>query len=346
MTFFAGVFYSTQTMRNLLRQPCERGHLARLTYNVRTRDTQRPRLNIPPIRRPTQPRSRRWLPLLLLVSTLIFSLSCQDSTDKKVKTNKAPSQKSSRVANEKFQASLPTGFTLPDGTDAVGNRILADYGSMFVARGGAVPPPVVVFADESSVTQWQSSVKQERADIGGISVELQSPAMKALMEARDEAQNDGLDITPRGTDAARRSYGETVKLWQSRVNPGLAHWVKEGSLTKEEADRIGALSPRDQIPEVLRLEESGSYFSTDFSKSILYSVAAPGTSQHISMLAFDVKEHDNSRVRSILADHGWFQTVSSDMPHFTFLGVKEDELATLGLKKTTNGGRTFWVPDL
>jgi hypothetical protein len=34
------------------------------------------------------------------------------------------------------------------------------------------------------------------------------------------------------------------------------------------------------------------------------------------------------------------------MPHFTFLGVKEDELPSLGLKEVTNGGRSFWVPDL
>ena len=224
--------------------------------------------------------------------------------------------------------------------------MLADYGSVFVARGGAVPPPAIVFEDEVSVTNWQASVKQERVDFGGISIELQSPAMKALLEARDEAQKAKLDITPRGTDAARRTFTETVKLWESRVNPGLTHWVENGRLPREDAAHIRGLSPHDQIPEILRLESSGIFFSSDFSKSILYSVAAPGTSQHISMLAFDVKEHDNAKVRSILAEHGWFQTVSSDMPHFTFLGVKEDELPSLGLKKTTNGGRTFWVPDL
>ena len=261
-------------------------------------------------------------------------------------SSKSPTQKSSRVTNEKFKASLPSGFKLPDDTDEVGNRVLADYGAVFVARGGAVPPPSVVFADEESVKSWQSSIQQERTDFGGISIELQSPAMKALLEARDEARNANLDITPRGTDAARRTYEETVKLWQSRVNPGLTHWVEDGRLKREDAAHIRGLSPHDQIPEILRLEADGLYFSTDFSKSILYSVAAPGTSQHISMLAFDVKEFDNRTVRSILANHGWFQTVSSDMPHFTFLGVKEDELPSLGLKKTTNGGRTFWVPDL
>jgi len=284
----------------------------------------------------------------LIFSILITVVGCLNSNKNSTNSasSKSPSQKSSRVTNEKFKASLPAGFKLPDDTDNVGNRVLADYGAVFVARGGAVPPPSVVFDNEYSVKEWQSSVKQERADIGGINIELQAPAMKALAEARDEAQKANLNITPRGTDAARRTYEETVKLWESRVNPGLTHWVEQGRIQREDAAHIRGLSPHDQIPEILRLEADGIFFSTDFSKSILYSVAAPGTSQHISMLAFDVKEHDNPKVRAIMAQHGWFQTVSSDMPHFTFLGVKEDELPSLGLKETTNGGRSFWVPDL
>ena len=64
------------------------------------------------------------------------------------------------------------------------------------------------------------------------------------------------------------------------------------------------------------------------------------------MLALDVTEHENSQARSILAKHGWYQTVVSDLPHFTFLGVAEADLPRLGLKKTTDGGRTFWIPEL
>jgi hypothetical protein len=279
---------------------------------------------------------------------LVLSFACWKSDENR---NGSPPpdaspKKSNRIKNQKFLSSLPSGFKLPDDSDEVGMRMLSDYGAMFVARGGAVPPPTVVFADEAAVSSWQASVKPARADFGGINIELQGPAMKALTEARDEARASRLDITPRGPDAARRTYAETVKLWQSRVDPGLSHWVSAGSLTKEEAARIRALSPRDQIPEILKLEDQGLYFSKDFEKSILYSVAAPGTSQHLSMLAFDVKEYDNASVRSILARHGWFQTVSSDLPHFTYLGVTEDQLPSLGLKKTTNGGRTFWVPDL
>lgn len=304
--------------------------------------------DITPTERAFVARSTRWIPAGFLFTMLILSLACSKFTknENSSNVNKSSTQKSSLVTNEKFLASLPAGFKLPDDTDEVGNRILADYGAVFVARGGAVPPPAVVFADETAVTSWQSGIKADRSDFGGINIELQSPAMKSLLEARDEARQDGLDITPRGTDAARRSYAETVKLWQSRVNPGLAHWVEDGRLAREDAAHIRGLNPHDQIPEILRLEADGLFFSTDFSKSILYSVAAPGTSQHISMLAFDVKEYDNPKVRAILSRHGWFQTVSSDMPHFTFLGVKEDELPSLGLKKTTNGGRAFWVPDL
>jgi hypothetical protein len=285
--------------------------------------------------------------LALAIALVALGASCARQANSNNTSDANKSAKGGRAnANQKFTANLPPGLELPGEGDAVGQRVLSDYGAMFVARGGAVPPPVIVFADEAAVRQWQASVRTTRAQFGSINVELQAPAMTALMEARTEAQAAKLDITPRGTDAARRSYEETVKLWQSRVGPGLTHWANAGRLDKQEAARIRSLSPHEQIPEILRLEEDGLFFNTDFTKSILYSVAAPGTSQHLSMLAFDVKEHENQNVRSILARHGWFQTISSDAPHFTFLGTTEAELPSLGLKKITNGGRTFWIPDL
>ncbi|MEP6902841.1 MAG: peptidase M15, partial [Actinomycetota bacterium] len=72
----------------------------------------------------------------------------------------------------------------------------------------------------------------------------------------------------------------------------------------------------------------------------------PGSSQHISMLALDVAQNENPAVREVLAHHGWFQTIPSDLPHFTYLGVQESELPNLGLKKVTASGRTFWMPNL
>jgi hypothetical protein len=106
------------------------------------------------------------------------------------------------------------------------------------------------------------------------------------------------------------------------------------------------LSPFEQVPEIFKLEAKGIFFSKDLSKSIIYSVAPPGTSQHLSMLALDIKEHNNSEVREILAKHGWFQTVISDLPHFTYLGIPENELESYGLKKVVDDGRVFWIPDL
>ena len=170
--------------------------------------------------------------------------------------------------------------------------------------------------------------------------------MTALKAAIEDAKPQSLSISPRDKDSAKRSYDETIELWASRVDPALKHWTGLGKITQAEADRIKSLSPHEQVPEVFKLEAKGLWFAKDLSKSIIYSVAPPGTSQHLSMLAFDVNEYNDEKVRSILAKHGWFQTVESDLPHFTFLGVKENELPDLGLKKVTDDGRTFWIPDI
>ncbi|MDQ3180967.1 MAG: hypothetical protein M3Q33_10650 [Acidobacteriota bacterium] len=245
---------------------------------------------------------------------------------------------------KKFITKLPNKFKVP--TDAVGQRLLKEYGAMFVAKGGATPPNTIVFKNEAEVLAWQTSVPKSKENIGGLVLELQTSAIKGLKSAIAEAKQDNLTITPRGADAAKRNYDGTVSLWISRVNPGLTHWVEQGKLTESEASKIRALSPFEQVSEIFKLESRGMFFAKDLSKSIIYSVAPPGTSQHISMLALDVSEHDNARVRDILAKHGWFQTVVSDLPHFTFLGVTENQLAGLGLKKINDGGRVFWIPNI
>lgn len=243
-----------------------------------------------------------------------------------------------------FMEQLPADFEQP--TDDAGKLLLREYGSVFVAGNGVVAPKKVVFKDEADVRAFQASAPQSTETVGGISLTLQTPAMNALKEAIAEARAAGLAIGPRGSDSAKRGYQQTVTLWASRVNPGFVFWVGKGRVTQAEASRIKAMSPFQQVPEILRLERDGIYFAKDLSKSIIYSVAPPGTSQHLSMLALDVQQNENSRVRAILARHGWFQTVSSDLPHFTYLGVSEGELPGLGLKPVTNSGRTFWVPDI
>lgn len=241
-----------------------------------------------------------------------------------------------------FFANLPVAWKTS--LDAVGNRILREYGSVFSTS--AVPPPTVIFVDEQEVNDFERSIDVRSESINGIRVELQAPAMEALQRAVVAAASDGRTITPRGEDASRRSYADTVTLWKSRVEPGLDHWVTIGRLAEGAASRIRSLSSFDQVPAIFELENQGLYFSKDLAKSIIYSVAPPGTSQHLSMLALDVTEHDQTTVREILAKHGWYQTVVSDLPHFTFLGFQENELAGLGLKKEINGGREYWLPSI
>ncbi len=263
-------------------------------------------------------------------------------------SNSKPGETNTNMSIEKertgFTANLPDGFAAP--ATSIENTLLREYGAMFIARGGVTAPAKIVFRDEAEVSAFQSRLKISSETLGGIPLELQTAAMDDLRKAIADAKSQGLSITPRDTDSARRSYDETVGLWKSRVDPALKHWVANGKMTQAEADRIAALSPFEQVPEVLKLEEKGIYFAKDLSKSIIYSVAPPGTSQHLAMLALDVKENENSKVRELLAKHKWYQTVVSDLPHFTYLGVEESELPGLGLKKITSGGRTFWVPDI
>jgi len=231
--------------------------------------------------------------------------------------------------------------------DSVARRVLEDYGAMFIADKKVTPPPVCVFTSEDEVTRFQEAAHYATETIGFDDVQLQPQAMKDLMKAREEAIKEDLDITPRdGAEAARRNYEDSVRLWNTRFLPALDYWLSQQRLTQGQVEQLRGMPLKQQVSAVLELEKSGIYFSKDLSKSVLYSIAAPGTSQHIAMLAFDVNEFENPRVREILAKHGWFQTVLSDLPHFTYLGLKEKDLPKRGLKSVEVNGQTFWIPNV
>jgi hypothetical protein len=231
--------------------------------------------------------------------------------------------------------------------DPVARRILEEYGAIFLAHKKVTLPPVCIFSSEDQVTRFQDAAGSEVEVFGYDEIELQPEALKKLKKAREEAQKEGLDITPRdGAEAARRNFDDSLRLWNSRFQPALDYWLSQGRLTAEQVARLRSLPLPQQVGEVLELEKIGIYFSKDLSKSILYSIAAPGTSQHIAMLAFDVTEFENPRIREILAKHGWFQTVLSDLPHFTFLGLKEKDLPKHGLRSVEINGQMFWIPNV
>lgn len=235
----------------------------------------------------------------------------------------------------------------PINENSAAMRVFEDYGAIFISKANKVAIPTCIFENDQQVSIYQSLADPRTETIGGTQITLQRPAMEALLKARSAALKKGLDISPRGGSlSASRSFEDTYKLWNSRFFPALDYWVKRGKITKKEAEDAKALEISKQVARVLDWEDDGFYFSTGFNKSILYSVAAPGASQHIFMLALDVKQFGDKRVREILAEHGWFQTVKSDLPHFTYLGADAKDLSKLGLKSVTVDGHEFWIPNM
>ncbi len=300
-----------------------------------------------------------------LILFLLAMFSCPESTAARsqktnfVNTLMSPNTKMTAAADKKVPApfydalrkALKKRKTTVDkicpGADPVARRILEEYGAIFLADKKVLPPPACVFTNEDQVTAFQAAAGFVVETIADADIELQPQAMKALLKAREKAQKEALDITPRGgAEAARRNYEDSMRLWDTRFLPALDYWLGQGRLSEDQVSRLKGLPLHDQIAEVLELEKTGIFFSKDLSKSILYSIAAPGTSQHIAMLALDVTEFDNPRVRELLAEHGWFQTVLSDLPHFTYLGLKEKDLPKHGLKSVIVDGQTFWVPNV
>lgn len=231
----------------------------------------------------------------------------------------------------------------------VERRLFAEYGALFVTT--AVPPPTIIFANSAEVEAFQSGLQVGRARLGDHEVALQSEAMDALIRAASEINDAEGQITARAEDSGGRSYQDTLKLWSRNVTRGLEHWEAEGRITPERAGQIRQLAPVEQVGLILEIEESEQlYFGTFFDRSILYSVAAPGASQHLSLLAFDVAEYQDEGVERVMARYGWFRTVPNDLPHFTYLGHSEERLPELGLTHTrrqyNERSYGFWVPDL
>jgi hypothetical protein len=238
---------------------------------------------------------------------------------------------------------------IPPITSALERRLASEYGSIFATA--ATAPPCLVFKDERQVIEFQSGLVVSRHSVGEYAMELQSVAMEALIAAVEEACRRGASISARAADAGRRSYQDTVGLWLRNVEGGLQHWVRAGRINSDDAESIRDMPLAEQVEEILRMEDAAQlYFGTYFDRSILYSVAAPGSSQHLSLLAFDVSEYKEPIVEQALNEHGWYRTVVNDLPHFTYLGRTEIVLSECGLKRVVrkHDGQLyrFWVPDL
>ena len=288
--------------------------------------------------------------LISIYANSVFAQADEDSTNKTMPKSPTTTNKRAKfykVLDKVLPQKNLKKENICDENDFVQLRLLNEYGAIFITDESVVPPPVCIFENTKAVEKFQTGIFKAAAEIEGNHIELQTIAMQRYEEARAEAQKNNLDITPRGgSEAARRSFDDTIRLWKSRVNPACEHWLKEGRLTEKQIEDLKKLPLKEQVGAVLKLEEEGIYFNTFFNRSILYSVAAPGASQHLSMLALDVKQFNDAKVRKILAKHGWYRTVQNDAPHFTFLGHKQRDLKKFGLKKIETNDGEFWIPDV
>jgi hypothetical protein len=237
----------------------------------------------------------------------------------------------------------------PPASSPVERRLLKEYGAVFLTR--AVPPPKIIFNGEPEVLAFQKTLDVRRSPVGKFEIELQSLAMDALEAAAAAAKDAGISISARSEDSGGRSYEQTLNLWARNVERGLEHWIASGRISPKRAQSIRSLAIPEQVASVLEMESSENlFFSTYFDKSILQSVAAPGASQHLSLLAFDLAEYQEKAAEVILSNHGWYRTVLSDLPHFTYVGYKQDELPGLGLhlavRKYDSGLYRFWIPNI
>ncbi len=228
-------------------------------------------------------------------------------------------------------------------------RLFAEYGAVFATTAAA--PPAIIFDSADQVEEFQSSLSLGRAVFGDHEIQLQAVALRALSAAASEIADRGGSLTARAADAGGRTYTDTVRLWTRNVTRGLEHWESLDQITPERAQSIRELVAVEQIAPILEVEEKEQlFFGTFFDRSILYSVAAPGASQHLSMLAFDVAEYLDCEVDRVLARYGWYRTVPNDLPHFTYLGHDLGALPGIGLRRIEgkHGERVydFWTPNI
>lgn len=229
----------------------------------------------------------------------------------------------------------------------VANRIIFQFGAMFSASDSVGRPTSCYYPDAASVKAFQGTLRVLSAPVDGVAVSLQEPAMRSLVDAVAECERQGIKVRPfDGAIAAARTYEDTARLWNSRFLRALDHWMLSGKIP--EADAVAARNEPtvSQLKRVVEWENQGLWFGTSLSGSIFSSVAAPGTSQHLFLLAFDVAPPVSPRLVPIFNAKGWYRTVTGDPTHFTYLGTPETELPSRGLQKIRFRGVDYWVPAL
>jgi hypothetical protein len=283
--------------------------------------------------------------LLLLLTATAHQRSAPCGVLRMPATRGSPAAQRLARADSLFRAHASRHVGSPGGLLA--ERLLREYGAPIAAAESVVArPPAVVLWRPEDVAQFQRTLRLDSAVIGGTMVRLQAPALRALRDASARARRSGVRMAPRGGAAASlRSADQTERFWLARLKRGFERFVESRLMSQRQADSIFALPPGPQTELVLGLEDAGFCFGGAGEKTILHSVAAPGSSQHLFGYAIDIEQHGSITVRSLLARAGFWQTVLDDEPHFTYLGTASAAvLESRGLLRITRGSRTYWLP--
>ena len=193
--------------------------------------------------------------------------------------------------------------TVPE-IDTFEYTLLRSYGTVFINQESGIKLPERVILDNELETQsFQDKISIEIVN-GTEKCYLQKPAAAALNKAK-ELENIPLKSGYAGD--CLRNFATNLRFWNKYANREILNQVKAGKETK-----------------------------------ILGLVAPPGTSQHLWGLAIDLQILTPSQ-KQILNENGWFQTVVNDLPHWTYLGWREEDLPKFGLQQKIIQGIKYWI---
>ncbi|MDB9521734.1 D-alanyl-D-alanine carboxypeptidase family protein [Dolichospermum circinale CS-1225] len=193
--------------------------------------------------------------------------------------------------------------TVPE-IDTFEYTLLRSYGTVFInQKSGIKLPEKVILDDEIETQSFQDKISIELVN-GTEECYLQKPAAAALNKAK-ELENIPLKSGYAGD--CLRNFATNLRFWNKYANRETLTQVKAGKETK-----------------------------------ILGLVAPPGTSQHLWGLAIDLQILTPSQ-KQTLNENGWFQTVVNDLPHWTYLGWREEDLPKFGLQQKIIQGIKYWT---
>ncbi len=183
--------------------------------------------------------------------------------------------------------------------------LLKAYGAAFVNQEAGIKlPPKVILANEQETKDFQTTLTMGKV-AGTNDCYLQNSAAEALNKAKSAV------IIPLksgyGGGDCTRTFATNLRFWQKYANNKTLERVRQGKET-----------------------------------AILGVVAPPGASQHLWGLAIDLRVSSQAQ-RQALNKNGWFQTVENDVPHWTYVGLNEENLSKFGLKNKIVRGITYWL---